>query len=211
MKKTKQMKKIMIAAAIVCAAAFSQAATTSWNWNTGTSVLKAGYTGAGTSSAVMQNATIYLFATDATATSDKSAQIAILAALKAGTTKVSDLASLAIASGTTDNNGQILSTPGVSFDRTDVAVGATKYYYELVIASDDKGTYAYLSGLAGTKALDEGKAASFATTSAASTNLRTTDAYNTPGWYQVASVPEPTSGLLLLLGVAGLALKRKRA
>ena len=31
------------------------------------------------------------------------------------------------------------------------------------------------------------------------------------GWYSTGSVPEPTSGLLLLLGVAGLALKRKRA
>ncbi len=30
-------------------------------------------------------------------------------------------------------------------------------------------------------------------------------------WYAVGSVPEPTSGLLMLLGVAGLALKRKRA
>ena len=36
-----------------------------------------------------------------------------------------------------------------------------------------------------------------------------TQASNT--WNEMASVPEPTSGLLLLLGVAGLALKRKRA
>ena len=35
----------------------------------------------------------------------------------------------------------------------------------------------------------------------------TTTAYSGAGWY---AVPEPTSGLLLLLGVAGLALKRKR-
>ena len=32
-----------------------------------------------------------------------------------------------------------------------------------------------------------------------------------PGAWSTADVPEPTSGLLLLLGVAGLALKRKRA
>ena len=31
------------------------------------------------------------------------------------------------------------------------------------------------------------------------------------GWYGASAVPEPTSGLLMLLGVAGLALRRKRA
>ena len=34
--------------------------------------------------------------------------------------------------------------------------------------------------------------------------------YKGAGWY-TQSVPEPTSGLLLLLGMAGLALKRKQA
>ena len=35
--------------------------------------------------------------------------------------------------------------------------------------------------------------------------------YAGAGWYGAAAVPEPTSGLLMLLGMAGLALRRKRA
>ena len=46
-----------------------------------------------------------------------------------------------------------------------------------------------------------------------STGTVTATLANSPaGWTQIASpVPEPTSGLLLLLGVAGMALRRKRA
>ena len=42
-----------------------------------------------------------------------------------------------------------------------------------------------------------------------STAAMSASSFNGAGWY--TAVPEPTSGLLMLLGVAGLALKRKRA
>ena len=57
------------------------------------------------------------------------------------------------------------------------------------------------------------------TTGATSANMQQTTVFaskmidtTTPlGWTITSNVPEPTSGLLLLLGVAGLALKRRRA
>ena len=38
-----------------------------------------------------------------------------------------------------------------------------------------------------------------------------TGSFEITGWSSAAAIPEPTSGLLLLLGVAGLALRRRRA
>ena len=53
----------------------------------------------------------------------------------------------------------------------------------------------------------------FSDTSSASKPLPkdASDGFSGAGWYAAAAVPEPTSGLLLLIGVAGLALRRKRA
>ena len=206
------MKKLMIAAAIVCAAAISQAATTKWAWYTATSTLKNGYTGAASASqTAMGNTTMYLlWAADATGTADKSLQTSVLAGLRAGTY---DLAANAVATATTDANGQLLAANKVAFTM-DENLGSKAYFVEVVKTTYDGKDWYYFSNTAqGTTPTSDQMTADITTTSAASTQLRDatgSGAYGNPGWYAV-NVPEPTSGLLLLLGMAGLALKRKRA
>ena len=51
----------------------------------------------------------------------------------------------------------------------------------------------------------------FGSPSTASKSTFSTATFSSSGWYQAAAVPEPTSGLLMLLGMAGLALRRRRA
>ena len=152
--------------------------------------------------------TVYLLATSATSTSDYSAQTALLAGIRDGSITAATLD--ALASAKTDADGKILTSNAVTFNRTDVEVGSNTFYYEVVFSED--GQFVYLSGNAKVVAQDEGKTAPITTTSGASTQLRDPtgeSAFVNAGWY--AAVPEPTSGLLLLLGMAGLALRRKRA
>ena len=189
------MKKLMIAAAIVCAAAMSQAATATWKANNlyapGSSSDKgAGYIG-------------YFIESSAYALSTAQSDLA-----KGDYSKV-----LAAAIDDGDfafNNSGVVTVSDAFGDYGDKE---TVTGYLLIFNAGDikNATYAYLSAEASGTTGDLGQTASinFGKLNGANTSAPFNPDSRVQGnWY---AIPEPTSGLLLLLGVAGLALKRRRA
>ena len=177
------MKKLMMAAAIVCAAVASQAASIDW---------KTGYTYNHAGSAIQQYMTEYVYTITASqygdATFDAWAQFgadALAGGAGAAATGVSGRWTSA----------STAATPGV----------ANKSAYVAVILLDNSvaadGTY-YFAEKSTVMADEDGNASM-------TVGVPLADSTGAKSAWQ--SVPEPTSGLLLLLGVAGLALKRKRA
>ena len=180
------MKKLMIAAAIVCAAALSQAASFTWATDS------VGAIGADDLAAGLAAGKTY--AADALGNDLDTAGWTVMY-------------ELVLSYGDqTDTLSGTLATDGLSggiYDDTMVS--------ELVVAGRDID---YTLTLA--SSIVDGQGAPWDVTSdVMSGTWHVADMGDIEFGYGVASswstVPEPTSGLLLLLGVAGLALKRKRA
>lgn len=122
-----------------------------------------------------------------------------------GSTKFSGSASLfcdALSSSAlsvaTVSSGTISNTT-TEFDVTAVADTSYDFYFVITTTYDSKEV-TFTSATKAVKALDVG------TANIAFGNM-TTQTQASGAW---AAVPEPTSGLLMLLGMAGLALRRKR-
>ena len=176
------MKKLIVAAVMVCAAAFAQGATVNWGVsnvkNSSGSTATAGW-------AVMA------FYTAVGAGSD-----AIVSAIQSKT--AGDLAFESKALTVSFGNGKVAAHDATAAGITDTT---KNYDFYFVVFNDSDATKAteYAMVSAPNKAY-----------SGMDSKFSASGDFSGATW-QTAAVPEPTSGLLMLLGVAGLALRRRRA
>ena len=183
----------MIAAAIVCVAAFAQAATYTWS---GSAVTVVGADTAPTTWSVILM--------DSAVTSQSDLQSLFSGTDKSKLAKAINDATVAtttgLAVGTTAGRWNATGTLPASFVQ-----GDNVNFYTLILDNgglQTKGNYFLAQTKTGTVSDSTALAMSFA--SQAGKNWTKYDVSSEP-------IPEPTSGLLLLLGVAGLALRRRRA
>lgn len=180
------MKKIMIALAVIACAFCAQAASV--NWKSGT-IYTPGAEGAFSTTKAGKgtvNAYVWLVTADAFA----SATAESIMGMDTSTASLSG------------SNTASLNTVSLQDATT---FNANETIYSVVLFTYNDGTQDwYLANKASTTVDALGSTVNFSNLATASGNQ-----FGATGW--TAAVPEPTSGLLMLLGLAGLALKRKRA
>ena len=117
---------------------------------------------------------------------------------------------------TADNGGTIVDVYAINSEQSGNFEFSTTWdntgkdvngYYAILTLSDagDKAAYMYLGDVSGTTPISSTTYLIYNEGWADLTKSLTT------GGYTASVAPEPTSGLLILLGMAGLALRRKRA
>ena len=186
------MKKLMVALAAVAMAAGVQAASVNWGGATSNAAFTDG---------IAAGSTAYLIFSSA-------------AFNPAAATSINPTA------GTTDNGGTVVSTYTTTaadqaawtffstYESDDLSKINGYYGIMLVDAAGDANKASwmmYVGQISGATATSSGLKADL------NSDWATNDTLNMNGYNATVAVPEPTSGLLLILGMAGLALRRRRA
>lgn len=192
------MKKLMIVLAAVATAVVANAASFSWSAPAGRLLNGTGNVGA--ANYVAEGTSAYLLV------ASELSQTDLVSGYNAagGASYASTVAGRALSTGAVNASARIDSASFTSSVTTDQTVYFVVFYGDNMYVSDTV-TATYLA--VGTSDVEFGSL----TASSKSLPADATAGFGSAGWYTAAAVPEPTSGLLMLLGMAGLALKRRRA
>lgn len=191
------MKKLMMMIAVVAAAVVANAATVSWTASKGYLYEAGGAQKITSGNAYLMVLTLGYDQSDlvsafATAKGDVAATLAAM-----GTS-----GALASGTGTIGSNARIAMTESTA----DISSDASVYF----VVFNGNNMYVSSEATAAYDSVSKSATADFAamSTSSKAAAFNAADGYTGAGWY---AVPEPTSGLLMLVGLAGLALRRRRA